>query len=122
LLTITLKLHQPSQDSRIITGIVHSLLKEIYRPGFAYQKCGVQLCHIQAQNAAGQIDLFDFVASELPAENRILMQAVDQINRRFPKSIAIAATKIDQTWKPKTERLSQRYTTDWRELVTVYCH
>jgi DNA polymerase V len=118
----SLKLHQPSQDSRIITGIVHSLLKEIYRPGFSYQKCGVQLSHIQAQNAPGQIDLFDFVASELPAENRFLMQAVDQINQRFPKSIAIAATKIDQTWKPRTERISQRYTTDWRELVTVYCH
>jgi len=22
-------------------------------------------------------------------------------------------------WKPKTEKISQRYTTDWRELVVV---
>jgi DNA polymerase V len=49
------------------------------------------------------------------------MQTVDQINRRFPKGIAIAATKIDQTWKPKAETLSQRYTTDWLELMTVHC-
>ncbi|MDD2740622.1 MAG: DUF4113 domain-containing protein, partial [Methylomonas lenta] len=110
-----------SQDSRIITGIVNRLLKEIYRTGFGYQKCGVQLSHIQAQNAPGQIDLFDWADNELPSENRPLMQTVDQINQRFPKSIAIAATRIDQTWKPRTERISQRYTTDWRELVTVYC-
>lgn len=117
----SIKLDQPSQDSRIITSIVHRLLQEIYRPGFGYQKCGVQLSHIQPQTAPGQIDLFDLIDNELPAENRPLMQAVDQINRRFPKGIAIAATRMDQTWKPKAERISQRYTTNWYELVTVYC-
>jgi DNA polymerase V len=115
------RLDQPSQDSRIITRIVHRLLEDIYRPGYGYQKCGVQLSQIQAQTAPGQIDLFEFADNHLPQENRPLMQTVDQINRRFPKGIAIAATKIDQSWKPKAERLSQRYTTDWRELMTVHC-
>lgn len=114
-------LDQPSQDSRIITRIVHRLLEEIYRPGYGYQKCGVQLSRIQAQTAPDQIDLFEFTDNQLPSENRPLMQTVDQINRRFPKGIAIAATKIDQTWKPKAERLSLRYTTEWRELMTVHC-
>ena len=114
----TQKLQQPSQDSRIITGIVQQLLKEIYRPGYSYQKCGVQLSQIQPQTAPEQFDLFDNTQTQ---ESPQLMQAVDQINRRFPKGIAIATTKIDQTWKPKAENLSQRYTTDWRELVTVQC-
>ncbi len=114
-------LAQPSQDSRIITRIVHRLLEELYRPGYSYQKCGVQLSQIQAQTAPDQIDLFEFAENNLPQENRPLMQAVDQINRRYPKGIAIAATKIDQSWKPKAEKLSQRYTTDWRELMTVQC-
>jgi DNA polymerase V len=115
------RLDLPTQDSRIITRIVHRLLEDIYRPGFGYQKCGVQLSQIQAQTAPGQVDLFEFADHHLPQENRNLMQAIDQINRRFPKGIAIAATKIDQTWKPKAENLSQRYTTDWRELMTVHC-
>lgn len=114
----TQKLQYPSQDSRVITGIVQQLLTEIYRPGYSYQKCGVQLSNIQPQSAPEQLDLFD------SPENRAsqqLMQTLDQINRRFPKGLAIAATKIDQTWKPRAERISQRYTTDWRELITVHC-
>lgn len=114
-------LDQPSQDSRIITRTVLRLLEDIYRPGYGYQKCGVQLSRIQAQTAPGQIDMFEFTDNQLPSENRTLMQTVDQINRRFPKGIAIAATKIDQTWKPKAEKLSQRYTTNWQELMTVQC-
>ncbi|QSB03621.1 DUF4113 domain-containing protein [Methylomonas sp. EFPC1] len=43
------------------------------------------------------------------------------MNQRFPKGIAIATARIDQTWKPKAEKMSQRYTTDWRELVCVSC-
>jgi DNA polymerase V len=113
------KLQNPSQDSRLITGIVQQLLKTIYRPGYNYQKCGVQLSHIQPHTAPEQFELFDSTESQ---ESPRLMQTLDQINRRFPKGIAIASTRIDQTWKPRTKHLSQRYTTDWRELVTVYCH
>ncbi len=53
------KLQFPSQDSRIIAGIVQQLLKEIYRAGYSYQKCGVQLSQIQPQTAPEQFDLFD---------------------------------------------------------------
>jgi DNA polymerase V len=49
------------------------------------------------------------------------MDVVDRINRRFPKAISLAATGFDKTWKAKSERISQRYTTDWRELVCVKC-
>jgi DNA polymerase V len=117
----SLKLQQASQDSRIITRIVLQLLEEIFRPGFAYQKCGVQLSHIQPQLAPGQLDLFDFPSGPLPAENRPLMQAVDQINRRFPKAVTLAMTAIDHSWKPRADRMSQRYTTDWQQLVGVRC-
>jgi DNA polymerase V len=47
------------------------------------------------------------------------MKIVDQINWRFPKAISIAATGFDKSWKPKADRVSQHYTTDWRELVEV---
>lgn len=114
----TQKLQYPSQDSRIITGIVQQLLTEIYHPGYNYQKCGVQLSCIQQQSAPEQFDLFDHQESQTSLQ---LMQYMDQINRRFPKGLAIAAAKIDQTWKPRAERIFQRYTTDWRELVTVNC-
>ncbi|WP_245807865.1 DUF4113 domain-containing protein [Crenothrix polyspora] len=46
---------------------------------------------------------------------------LDRINRRFPKTVSIAATGLDKTWKPRAEKMSQRYTTNWRELVCVRC-
>jgi DNA polymerase V len=81
----------------------------------------VQLSQIQSETAPGQTELFDFADNGLPTENRALMKTVDHINQRFPKGIAIATARIDQTWKPKAERMSQRYTTNWRELVCVRC-
>ena len=81
----------------------------------------MQLNYIQSETLPGQIDLFDDTKTGLSTENRALMKAVDQINRRFPKAVSIASTGLDKTWKPKTERISQRYTTDWNELVRAKC-
>ncbi|CAA9891584.1 ImpB/mucB/samB family protein (fragment) [Candidatus Methylobacter favarea] len=79
----------------------------------------MQLSHIQQESLPGQLELFEFADNGLSMENRPLMKAVDQINRRFPKAISGVATGFDKTWKAKAERISPRYTTDWRELVCV---
>ena len=115
----TLQLHTVTQDTRTLIAIANRLLTEIFKTGYGYQKCGVQLSQLQSQSASGQLELFDFVDSGLPTENRPLMEAMDRINRRFPKAISVAATGFDKSWKSKAERVSPRYTTDWRELVGV---
>jgi DNA polymerase V len=114
-----IKLASATQDTRTIIAAASRMLREIFRQGYNYQKCGVQLSHIQPESSPGQLELFDFADSSLPTENRPLMKAVDQINRRYPKAISVAATGFDKSWQPKAERVSQRYTTDWRELVEV---
>lgn len=113
----TLKLSAATQDTRVIMKAANRLLTEIFKTGYGYQKCGVQLSNIKPETALGQLELFDFIDTDM--ENRPLMKVFDQINRRFPKSISIAATGFDKSWKPKADRISQRYTTDWRELVEV---
>lgn len=115
----SVKLDAATQDTRTIIATANRMLKELFKAGYGYQKCGVQLSQLQPKSAPGQLELFDFVGSDLPAENRPLMEAMDRINRRFPKSISVAATGFDKSWKPKAERVSPRYTTDWRELVCV---
>jgi DNA polymerase V len=115
----TLKLDTATQDTRTLITTANRLLTEIFKTGYGYQKCGVQLSQLQSQSAPGQLELFDFVESGLPTENRPLMAAMDRINQRFPKAISVAATGFDKSWKPKAERVSPRYTTDWRELVGV---
>jgi DNA polymerase V len=117
----SVKLDAATQDTRTIITTASRMLKEIFRSGYNYQKCGVQLSHIQPESSPGQLELFDFADTGLSAENRPLMKAVDRINRRFPKAISVAATGFDKTWKAKAERISQHYTTDWRELVCAKC-
>lgn len=89
-----MKLDTGTQDTRIIIGTADRLLEEIYKPGYGYHKCGVQLSYIQSETTPGQIDLFDFTDNGLPTENRVLMKTLDQINRCYPKSISIAATGL----------------------------
>ncbi len=115
----TLKLDTATQDTRTLITTANRLLTAIFKTGYGYQKCGVQLSQLQSQSAPGQLELFDFVESGLPTENRPLMAAMDRINQRFPKAVSVAATGFDKSWKPKAERVSPRYTTDWRELVGV---
>ncbi len=115
----SIKLSAATQDTRTIIANANHLLTEIFKTGYGYQKCGVQLSDIKPETTLGQLELFDFVDNDFPTDNRSLMKVVDQINRRFPKAISIAATGFDKSWKPKAERVSQRYTTDWRELVCV---
>jgi DNA polymerase V len=119
--TASFKLHSPTQDTRIIIGIARRLLVDIFKSGYRYHKCGVQLSQIQPASSPGQLELFDIVSKNQLNENRLLMQTVDQINRRFPKSIAVASVRFNKTGKPKSARLSQGYTTNWRELVNVKC-
>ena len=115
----SIKLDAATQDTRILITTANRLLSEIFKMGYNYQKCGVQLSYIQSESAPGQFELFAFQDSNLPTENSPLMIAMDQINRRFPKKLSVAATGFDKSWKPKAERISRRYTTDWRELVVV---
>ena len=115
----TLKLDTATQDTRTLITTANRLLTAIFKTGYDYQKCGVQLSQLQSQSAPGQLELFDFVECGLPTENRPLMAAMDRINQRFPKAVSVAATGFDKSWKPKAERVSPRYTTDWRELVGV---
>ena len=115
----SVKLDAATQDSRAIIATANRLLKEIFKAGYGYHKCGEQLSHIQPESSPGQLELFDFADNGLPTENRQLMKAIDPINRRFPKAISVAATGFDKTWKSRTERMSQSYTTSWNELVWV---
>ena len=118
--TASAKLQAASQDTRTINRTANCLLKEIFKPGYAYQKCGVQLSHIQPESTPAQLELF-YLANNGHTESRRLMTAIDQINRRFPKAVSLAATGFDKTWNPKMEQISQHYTTDWQELVCVKC-
>lgn len=46
--TASMNLSSATQDTRAIIGAAKRLLREIFKSGYAYQKCGVQLSQIQS--------------------------------------------------------------------------
>jgi len=115
------RIQPATQDTRIIIAKANALLKEIYRSGYRYHKCGVELSQIQPEFHFVQGDLFSDTESYQPCDNRGLMQVIDQINHRFQNGVTLASTQLTRNWKPRSDRLSRRYTTDWNELVRVKC-
>ncbi|MCF6203662.1 MAG: Y-family DNA polymerase [Methylococcaceae bacterium] len=115
-------LHQSTSDSRQIITIAKRLLKDIYKVGYRYQKCGVQLGHIKAASLPSQIDLFDFTEHNDRNTSDELMATIDKINHRFPKGITLSTTGTNTGWQSPVEHLSQHYTTSWDEIVVVRCY
>jgi len=115
----TLKLATGTQDTRRLINAAKQLLQSIYKAGYRYQKCGVQLSGIYPNSLPNQSDIF--TDPKLSSE-RQLMACFDKINHRFPKSIAIAATGLNKSWQFQPERMSKRYTTRWNELAIVKCY
>ena len=116
----SIPLPSPTSDSAHITQTACAILKHIYRPGYKYAKAGVMLMDLQP--ATRQQLTLDLDA-DMP-ENRIrLMQAMDQINRRYGRGSLVLGSAGGigalPVWGMKQERLSSGFTTDWRGLVTV---
>jgi DNA polymerase V len=120
--SINMILKQATNDTRRIITIAKRLLEEIFRTGYRYQKCSVQLGHIRPASQLKQIDLFELTENNTIYTSNTLMTTVDQINQRFPKGIAVSTTGINNSWQTPVEFLSPHYTTNWNELVMVKCH
>lgn len=114
-----LRLNAATQDTRAIVATANRLLKEIFRSGYRYQKCGVQLSRLQPETTSGQCDLFEPALASSTASQ--LMKTVDLINRRFPGAVSVAASGVEKTWQTRAEKKSRRYTTSWRELADAKC-
>lgn len=119
--SIRIELNQATSDTRKIISIAKQLLQEIFKAGYRYQKCAVTLGHIQPATVPNQADIFDLPDDRHHKANE-LMLTMDKINQRFPKGIAISATKMTRSWQSPVEYLSRHYTTNWDELLMVKCH
>ncbi len=119
--SIRMVLKQNTSDTRQIIRVAKQGLKEIYKAGYRYHKCAVQLSHIQAESLPSQVDLFDLNEASCLNKSHELMETVDQINRKFPYSIGMNTVEMTQNWQFQVERLSKCYTTNWRDLAVVKC-
>ncbi len=106
-----------SNTSFSISKIAISMLKELYQEGTAYKKAGVMVSEI-VPSSQRQFMLFD---EENPKYQK-LMEVMDAVQTKTgERKLRLASQDLKRTWKMKQNHLSNRYTTNFNELLEVKC-
>jgi DNA polymerase V len=131
---VTVPLVRPTADTRLLVGSAAATVRDLFRAGFNYAKAGVMLVDLQAAGGMqqGELDLFSRpVDAAQPASTAArprasLMQALDELNRRFGRnSVRIGSATPSggaadtPGWAVRRERRTPRYTTRWDEMPVV---
>ena len=107
-------LRDATDDTRELNAAALCALKRLFRPGYAYKKCGIMLMELSAK-AHRQQTLFD--DDQARAKSARVMAAMDSINRTWGRgTLRSAAIGNSQSWAMRSEKRSPRYTTAWDEL------
>ena len=102
----------PTSDTILLNRAAQQLLSVIYRSGFSYKKCGIELSGIESVR---QDDLFD-----APATHDELMRSIDKINAKFGRlTITLATEKLATQWQMNRQNLSPCYTTRINDLLLI---
>ena len=81
----TIKLTTATDDSTQIIHATEQLLDKLFRENYQYKQAGVILGQLQGSDGV-QLDLFASNQAEDKARKKRLMQAIDDINRRFGRN------------------------------------
>mgnify|MGYP003594297612 FL=1 len=96
-----------------LNNAAQALLKHIYRAGYEYKKCGVELSGIEP--VCNQFSLWNEPVAERP-----IMGAIDRIQERFGRrSIFLASEAMGTQWKMNRRILSPCYTTKLNDVVLI---
>jgi len=112
--SIMVTLPEPTASTAVL--IKHALkgLKQLYRPGYDFQKAGVMLAEIMPASCR-QRSLFDPLRSD-----KDLMNALDRINRKWgANTVRYAVSGFKKSWTFRRDHLSRAYTTRWDQLPVV---
>jgi DNA polymerase V len=116
--SITLSLIEPSHYTPTILARAKEGLQKIYRRGYVYKKVGITLGGLTPEGSY-QPDLFAPFAEKRGQQNRAMLLC-DQLNHRFgAQAIRFAAEGTTQHWKMQRGNVSPRFTTAWKELLTI---
>jgi DNA polymerase V len=112
----TVTLSTPSNATSVLVKAAEKALSDIFRSGLLYKKAGVMVSGISSA-AYVQGNLFE---SPMNQKQNTLSSVLDSLNDRFGRdTLRTAAQGYSKDWHLKQEKLSQRYTTCWNELMTV---
>ena len=106
-----------TSDTTVLVREATRMLAEIWRPGHAYAKAGVQLDDLWPAGEQASM-----LGSAAPGgRGTRAMAALDALNARFGReTVRMAGSGIDRAWTPRAANRSPRYTTRLEEIPTVH--
>lgn len=110
-----LKLSVPTDSTLELTRAAAGVLRQLYRKGLTYKRAGVILSDIRSKTGA-QGDLFDGTDR---AKHDRLMKTMDRLNASFGRHKITTAAEGFEPFKMNRQHLSDRYTTEWSQLIRV---
>ena len=114
---MTISLPSSTDDTLQLVKTALWVLKRLYKPHYAYAKAGVYLGDLMPRTSA-QRDLF--TSAQPTSGSQKLMSAIDQINSKMGRdSVKLASEGMNYSWKMRSRRKSQNYTTSWNGLLSI---
>ena len=105
----------PTDSTLEIANAAIKAVKTIFKPGIKYKKAGV-IVTVLVPNDNFQLNLF---THENP-KHKPLMAAMDNLNKKFKgDKVKLGNQDLKRTWKMRQNRLSAKFTTNIKEIITV---
>ncbi len=106
-----------SADTLRLNQAAVTVLRRMFKPGYAYKKCGIELAGIENKAIGVQQDLWLCGPGEKSAR---VMEVLDQINDRFGRgSLKIGSELLSTHWHMNRDALSPCFTTQFADLLVV---
>jgi DNA polymerase V len=113
----TISLPSPTDSTFQITKAALWLIKQIYKRGVYYQKCGVMLMDTVPRRGQQQ-DIFGYSKGDEKADR--LMATLDKLNLKYGRgTVKLASEGIEQPWQMRRAFKSPNYMSNWEELPKV---
>ncbi|CBT74586.1 MULTISPECIES: Y-family DNA polymerase [Glutamicibacter] len=116
------RLPRPTRDPILLSKLAIAAMRDLMQPGIDYVRGGVILSGLSDSPGEQQLDLFGQSTDPAAEEQENVSSVVQDISVRFgAKSIGLGHAGMAKSpeWSMKREHISQRYTTDWDELLVV---
>lgn len=117
---VVITLERPTDDSRELVAAAIQGLRKLWRKGYGYHKAGLMLLDLSPK-ANRQLTLNETPQTEEDAKrSERLMATVDKLNRELGRgAVQLGLPRKGNAWTLRSERRSPRYTTQWKELLSV---
>lgn len=114
--TRSIELPVATSDPRKLNAPVQNMLKQTFKNGVRYHKCGVMLQGLVSANGF-QADLFSAADTE---ETSALLSTVDILNKKYGRgTLKFASSGFNNSWMTQANLKSPCYTTNWHDLMRV---